>query len=320
MATPRPHLLIAEGTDFPARAREILGACATMEVGDLDRDGLLRAVGKADLLWVRLRHRIDEEVFLAAPNLRLVVSPTTGLNHIDLDAAERRGVRVVSLRGEVEFLRDVRATAEHTILLMLALLRHLPDAVDHARSGGWDRDRFKGRELRGMTVGIVGYGRLGTLVARTLRAFDARVVAADPLREPGTEADSVRFVTAEDLFRIAELVSLHVSLSDGTKGLMGEREFSLLRPGAWLVNTSRGEIVDEAALLRALEEGRLAGAALDVLCDEQSGGMADHPLVRYARTHPHLLITPHIGGCTAESMEKTEVFLAEKLQRIVCRG
>ena len=131
-------------------------------------------MGGFNALWVRLRNRIDREVFDAAPRVRFVITNTTGLNHIDQEEADRRGVRVISLRGESEFLKDVRATAEHTVGLLLALMRRIPAARDHVRRGGWNRDLFRGNELYGKTAGIVGYGRLGRLVATIWRTSRCR--------------------------------------------------------------------------------------------------------------------------------------------------
>jgi D-3-phosphoglycerate dehydrogenase len=264
------------------------------------------------VLWVRLRHRIDDELLNAAPRLRVLVTPTTGLNHVDMAAADARGIDVLSLRGESAFLRDVRATAEHTIGLMLALLRHLPEAAADAARGRWERDRFKGSELYGKTVGVVGYGRLGTIVTRYLRAFDAQVLVADPHKSQEDVGDAT-LVGLDELLVASDIVTLHASYGPGTHAMFGAMQFATLKPGAFFVNTARGELIDERALLEALHAGRLAGAALDVLANESADGMGDHPLVEYARAHSRLILTPHIGGCTAESMEKTEVFMAECL-------
>ena len=313
----RPTILVAEADRFSPQAVARLERVGRVELADLDRPGLLAGVAEADVLWVRLRHRVDDEVLAAGPRLRVVVTPTTGLDHLDLEAADRRGVRVVALRGEIEFLREIRATAELTIALMLALLRNLPEAAEHVREGGWDRDRFRGHELHEKTVGVVGMGRLGTIVARYLQAFGARVIAADPHRAPAEVPAGVELTGLDDLLRRADLVTLHVSLSDATCGLLGAAELARMREGAWMVNTARGELVDEDALLEALRTGRLAGAALDVLRGERPSGMADHPLVRHAREHGNLVITPHIGGATSESMAKTEQFLADRLAGIL---
>jgi D-3-phosphoglycerate dehydrogenase len=303
-------ILIAESRGFPPAAVERLSGAGRVELADLDRSGLERGVADAEVLWVRLRHHIDAALLDRAPRLRLIATPTTGLTHIDVDAVERRGIALVSLRGETEFLNNVRATAEHTLGLILAMLRHIPESAAHVRGGGWNRDLFQGSEIFGRTVGVVGYGRLGRIVARYLRAFDARVLAADPTVDPGELEPGVELVPLPELLREASIVTVHVNLCESTRGLFGRREFESLRPGTWFVNTSRGEIVDEAALIAALDGGRLAGAAVDVIANEHAPG---NPLTDYARGHENLLITPHIGGCTLESMQKTEIFLADKV-------
>jgi D-3-phosphoglycerate dehydrogenase len=291
----------------------LLQQAADVVLADLDRPALLSAVADADVLWVRLRHVIDSQILAAAPRLKIIVTPTTGLNHIDVAGATQRGITILSLRGETRFLEDVRATAEHTVALMLALLRRLPAALLHVRDGGWNRDLFKGHELYGKTVGIVGYGRLGKIVARYLRVFDANVLVSDTGANVDAAEVGIRMAPIDLLLQEADLVTLHVNLNEETRGFYGQSHFAAMKRGAWFINTSRGEVVDECALLDALTSRHLSGAALDVLCHEHSDGMGDHPLVVYARANDNLIITPHIGGCTAESMQKTELFLAEKL-------
>jgi D-3-phosphoglycerate dehydrogenase len=173
-------ILVAEAGGFASKAAELLRRVGDLILTDLDRDELLAAVRGVDVLWVRLRHRIDAELMAAARRLKVIVTPTTGLNHIDMKEAECRGIQVLSLRDESEFLRDVRATAEHTLALMLSLIRYVPAATAHVRDGSWNRNLFKGQELHGKTIGVVGYGRLGRIVARYLKAFDAHILAADP--------------------------------------------------------------------------------------------------------------------------------------------
>ncbi len=310
-------ILIAESSGFSPAALQALQGIAEVADRDLDRAGLLTAVVDADVLWVRLRNRIDREVLDACRRLKYIVSPTTGLNHIDLREAARRGIQVVSLKGEVEFLKDVRATAELTVGLILSLLRQIPAAVVDTRQGHWNRDDFQGRELYGKTVGIVGYGRLGTIVARYLQAFDMRVLVADPDVDLEDIEPGLTKVPLSRLLAESDIVSLHVNLCDDTIDFFGREQLAAMRPGAWLINTARGELLDEAALLDALQSKRLAGAALDVLRDEKSTGMGSHPLVEFAQSNPQLIITPHIGGCTQESMEKTERFLAGRLISLI---
>lgn len=312
-----PRVLVAESAGFSEEAATILRQVSNVDLADLDRPELLRSLSAAELLWVRLRHRIDGEVFEAAPLLRAVATPTTGLNHVDLSEAERRGVAVLSLRGESEFLRDVRATAEHTMGLILALLRRIPQAHAHALSGGWDRDRFRGSELHGKTAGIVGLGRLGSIVARYLQGFGMRVLAYDPDPVVFTDQDGIERAAFLELLEQADIVTIHADLNETSRNLFGSVAFAAMKSGAILINTSRGEIVAEDCLAEALRSGRLAGAALDVLVDERADGMGDSPLVAYAREHDNLVITPHIGGATRESMEKTEIFLARKAARFL---
>jgi len=315
-------ILLAESSGFSTAALAALRSVAEVIEADLDRTALLAAVADADVLWVRLRHQIDEQVLSAGPKLKYLVSPTTGLNHLDMAAAKRRNIQVISLRGEVEFLRDIRATAELTVGLLLSLLRRIPPALQDTQAGNWDRDKFQGRELYGKTVGIVGYGRLGRIVARYLQAFDTRVLVTDPeLEAPGSEGaalpDGVVAVSLARLLAESDVVTLHVNLCDATEGFFGAAEFAQMKPGAWFINTARGELVDEEAMIAALQTDRLAGVALDVLRDENSQGMARHKLVQLSQSDPRVLITPHIGGCTIESMEKTERHLAERLLSIL---
>ncbi len=309
MTDRRPHLVVAESGGFDAEAAATLETSFRVSWLDADRSTLKSSVVDADALWVRLRHHIDGDLIAAAPRLTVVATPTTGHTHLDEVALAARDIAVCSLRGETEFLRSIRATAEHTVLLMLAALRHLPGATRSVNDGRWDRDAFRGGELSSRTVGIVGWGRLGRMVGELAAAFGARVVMCDP-----HVADApVPNLGLHALFATADIVSLHVALTPSTTGLIDEVALQHARPGAWLVNTARGEVVDEGAVERAVLAGTLAGYATDVLCREQSAGMGDHPLVRRAAIDPRFLITPHIGGATAESMARTERHLARRL-------
>ena len=307
-------ILIAESVGFAPLALQRLRQRAHVIEGDLDRAELLAAVSSADVLWVRLRNQVDEEVLNAATRLRVIVTNTTGLNHVDVDAARQRGICVLSLRGETEVLRTVRGTAELTLGLILALVRRVPAAAAHVNAGGWNRYGFKGHDLYEKTAGIVGLGRLGQIVATYLQALGMHVLATTP--ESGG-APGVTLVPLDELLTLADVVSVHVDLNPGTRGLIGEREFATMKNGAWFVNTSRGEVVDEPGLLAALERGTLAGAALDVLAGEPPVNMPFHPLVRYAATHDNLILTPHIGGYTFESLARTELHLTTVLMRVL---
>jgi D-3-phosphoglycerate dehydrogenase / 2-oxoglutarate reductase len=310
------NILIAESTGFPPAAAERLRQSGNVVLAELDRPALETAVVDADVLWVRLRNRIDAALLMRAPQLKIIATPTTGLSHIDLQAAAANGIQVLSLRGAADFLRTIRGTAEHTIGLMLALLRRLPAAVKHVEAGGWDRTPFRGEELYGRTVGIVGYGRLGRIVARYLHAFEARVLMADYPDWSGEIDPWVKRVPLEELLAASDIVSLHVNLTPRNEKMIGPKEFAAMKAGAFFVNTARGELIDEAALEEALASRHLAGAALDVIAGEPLARPEQHRLIRYAQEHDTLLLTPHIGGCTRESMERTELYLAERLAEI----
>jgi D-3-phosphoglycerate dehydrogenase len=313
-----PRILVSESSGFPRDAAALLEQVGRVTLSDLDREALGAAISEPEVLWVRLRHRIDAALMAMAPNLKIIVTPTTGLNHIDTVEAARRGIEIVSLRGKTDFLKDIRATAEHTLGLMLALLRHIPAAAHDVKIGGWQRDLFQGTELHQKTAGLFGYGRLGKIVARYLQAFDARVLVTDPKLPQGFVATGVEAVSPEQLLRESDLVSIHADLREDTHGFFTAAMFQMMKPQSYFINTARGELIDEAALLEVLASGRIAGAALDVLADESSDGMMGNPLVEYARKHSNLLITPHIGGCTSESMQKTERFLASQLHGLIC--
>lgn len=279
---------------------------------------LRRAEPAATALFVKLRWPVNRALLARFPDLRWIVSPTTGLTHIDLAACRARGVEVLSLRGETAFLRGIGATAELTWALILAAERNLPDALASVRRGSWDRDPFAGGEVRGKTLGVIGLGRLGTMVARTALAFGMRVLYADPRR--GARLAGARRVALRRLLAESDIVTLHADARPENEGMLGRAEFAAMKRRPLFVNTARGELVDEGALLAALKSGRVRGAALDVLRGEYRNSererrawLARHPLAAYARRGGNLLLTPHIGGLTRESAARAEDFAAAKL-------
>lgn len=304
--------VLAEPEGFSPRALGALGALGPVTSGPFDRARLLDAVATAEVLWVRLAHVIDAEVLAAAPSLRTIVTATTGLDHIDRDAAARHGVTVLSLRGETELLDGISSTAEHTWGLLLALVRRIPWAFDDVRAGNWDRDRFRGRDLDRRRLGVIGCGRLGTKVAAYGVAFGMEVRVHDvvPVTPPpgATVVDGLATLLAS-----SDVVSVHVHLDETTHHLLGDDELAALPPGAVVVNTARGAVIDSRALLDALERGHLGGAAVDVVEGEPDPWHADRALLEAARTRGDLLVTPHVGGATHDAMARTEEHMADKL-------
>lgn len=311
-------ILNAEPLGYSPRAAERLASSGELRQQEVPPGRLADYLDGVDALIVRLAHRVDAEVLAAGQRLKAVVTATTGLDHIDLTATAERGVEVLSLKGEVDFLRTIRATAEHTWALLLALIRRLPWAFDDVRQGSWQRDAHRGGELSGKRLGILGLGRLGEQVAIYGRAFGMEVAAYDPIRS-GWPQGVQRCDSQLDLAARSDVLSIHLPLNESTAGLVDGDTLAALPRGALVINTARGPLLDEDALLRLLDAGHLAGAALDVVCGERDGSMPESPLPEAAKTRRNLLLTPHIGGATWESMHRTEEFMADKLVQFLNR-
>jgi D-3-phosphoglycerate dehydrogenase / 2-oxoglutarate reductase len=314
------RILNIEPDRYCDEAREILRSCGEVTEAPLSRQELLDSIGDYDVLITRLRHTVDNYVLSAGSQLKAIACSTTGLDHIDLVGAEASNVQVLSLRGEIEFLNTITPTAEHSWALLLAVIRHLPSAFDSALAGEWNRDQFRGRDLYGQVLGIVGFGRLGEQSARIAQGFGMSVVAYDPYVT--TTDQPVELVgSLEDLLQRAFAVVLHVPLNETTEYMIGADELKLMRADSYLINTSRGALVDEAALLDSLANGSIAGAAVDVVSEERN---YPSPLVTrmldYARNHDNLIVTPHIAGATTDSMARTEIFIAHKIKRFLQVG
>jgi D-3-phosphoglycerate dehydrogenase len=304
------NILVAETLNFSLKVLQGLQTLGNVSLIDIEKNNLSNALATYDVFWFRLKFKIEENDFPAQCRCRYILCPVTGLDHIDLNACEKRGIKVLSLRGETEFLKTVRATAEHTIGLTLALLRHLPKAIASVNNGVWDRDLFKGDEIFGKKVGILGVGRLGTITASLFKAFGAEVYGYDIKIFNPTICQKVN--TLETLFQLADIVSIHVNYHEDTHYLVNESLLVRMKPNAVLINTARGAIVNTQDLLRALKNKTIAGAALDVIENEYD--IENNPLIAYSRVNSNLIITPHIGGNTYESFEKTELFLLSKLK------
>ena len=291
---------VADVTEMPASQHDLLGHIAGF-----------------DAFLTPLTVRSDREVLDRTNRLLAVATPSTGTDHIDVTCARERGVEVISLKCDTEFLRGVTATAELAWALVLAAVRRVPWAFDAAKSGDWARDRFRGRQLSGKTLGILGYGRLGQMVGEYGKAFRMRVLACD-IREV-TPEPGVEMVSFSDLLRESDVLTIHVHLTEKTRGLMNTPALQQMKAGAVLINTSRGAVVDETALLAALQSGHISAAGLDVIEGEWRDDIYCHPLLAYAREHANVVITPHIGGVTFESQAMAIRRCAEKLAEFLER-
>ncbi len=276
---------------------------------DLASGDLASEIGRYDALVVRSQTRVSAEVLDAAEQLKVIARAGIGLDNVDVEAATRKGVMVVNAPQS-----NIISAAEHTFALLLAQARHIPQADAALKHGSWDRASYEGVELAGKTLGVVGLGRVGSMVAQRAAAFGMRIIAHDPYvpRERAKEMGVELMPTLEALLVQADFVTIHLPRTPDTKGLIGERELSLMKEGARLVNTARGSIVDEEALAKALKDGRLAGAALDVFAEEPT---TRSPLFEF----DEVVVTPHLGASTVEAQDKAGTSIAEMV-RLALRG
>lgn len=294
---PDPTVLVAEPLDPEGIAVLRAGGAVVRESFDTTRDRLVEALRGADALIVRSKTQVDAALFAAAPALRVVGRAGVGVDSIDVDAATRHGVIVLNT-PEASTL----ATAEHTMAMMLALCRRVSAGHQRVLAGEWTATGLMGSELAGKTLGVIGLGRIGAAVASRAKAFGLAILAHDGfVSDARAESLGAKLVPLDELLSRADIVTIHAPLTAQTDGLMGEREFALMRRGALFINCARGGLVAEEALLAALESQRIGGAALDVVRAEPPP--PGHPVWRLLR-HPNVLATPHLGGSTREAQAR----------------
>ncbi len=269
---------------------------------DLSREQLVAAIGGYDALVVRSATKVDRELLTAGKKLRVVGRAGVGLDNVDVKAATERGILVVNAPSG-----NVVSAAEHAIALLLAMFRKIPDAQVSIKSGEWKRTKFVGTELQGKTVGLVGLGQVGARVASRLQGWHVAILAYDPYVTPERAAElGVTPVGLDELLASSDVVSLHTPVTPETTGLLNATRIGKMKKGAFLVNCARGALVDEAALVAALESGQLAGAALDVYAVEPP---KDFALMK----HPKIVCTPHLGASTVEAQDRVAVETVEML-------
>jgi D-3-phosphoglycerate dehydrogenase len=287
------RILIADPIDAIGRQMLEESGAEVHQVTDEERPRLGELLADYDALVVRSMTRVTRDLLARAERLKVIGRAGIGVDNVDVAAATEKGILVVNAPTA-----NVLSATEHTFALLLALARRVPAADASMKAGEWDRKSFVGSELHGKTMGVVGFGRIGQGVAVRARAFEMQVVAHDPFLDPGMARRlEVELLPLDDLLRRADVVTLHTPLTDHTRNLLDARRLALMKPGALLINAGRGGTVDEAALLAALDEGRLGGAALDVFAEEPP---ADRSLAR----HPGVVATPHIGAQTREAQER----------------
>ncbi len=307
----RPRVVIADA--LASEGMAILEADSRLQVDDYSarsRGELERGLVGASGLIVRSGTQADASLIAAGESLRVVGRAGVGLDNIDLDAATRRGVAVMNAPAG-----NTVSTAELAFALLLSASRHIPAADSSLRDGHWDRKTFRGGQLSGKTLGVVGAGRIGATVIQRARAFGMRVVVADPYMTEERARDMyVELMDLDDMLPVVDYLTFHVPLTAETKGLLDSDRIGRLQPHTVVVNAARGGIVDEEALASALKEGRLAGAALDVYEDEPLP--ADSPL----REAPNMVLTPHLGAATRDAQREVAIEIATSVRAALLDG
>lgn len=294
-------ILVADGLD----AKGIAVLSAFGQVADrngISADDLLKEIGEYDAIIVRSRTKVTPAVFDAGVKLRVVGRAGIGVDNIDLNSAKAHGVRVVNSP-----LATTVTVAELSLGLMLALVREIPRADSAMKNGKWLKKELEGAELFGKTLGVVGFGRIGSAVAERAAAFGMRVIAYDRLKAADTITErGCEPVAWEKLLAESDFVTFHLPLTNETKYMLNAEAFALMKQGVYVVDAARGGIIDEEALLAALESGKVAGAALDVFAAEPPGESA---LVN----HPKVICTPHIGAQTVEAQARAGYDIATEV-------
>jgi D-3-phosphoglycerate dehydrogenase / 2-oxoglutarate reductase len=298
----KPVVLIAEELS-PATVEALGPDFEVRHCDGADRAALLPAIADVDAILIRSATKVDAEALAAAKRLKVVARAGVGLDNVDVRAATQSGVMVVNAPTS-----NIVSAAELAVALMLAAARHVAPASASLKNAEWKRSRYTGIELYDKTLGIVGLGRIGVLVAQRLLAFGMKVIAYDPYVQAGRAAQlGVRLVTLEELLEEADFMSVHLPKTAETLGLIGEEELAKVKPGLVLVNAARGGIVDEHALYVALKEGRLAAAGIDVFASEPC---TDSPLFELE----NVVATPHLGASTDEAQEKAGIAVARSVR------
>jgi D-3-phosphoglycerate dehydrogenase len=279
------------------------------DMAGISREELLKIIGDYHVLVVRSRILVDKEVLRRGKSLLIVGRAGSGVDNIDIEEAERLGVRVVNCPNYV-----AKSTAELTIGLILCLLRKIVFCDACMKCGVWSKSTHDGEMLWGKKVAVIGWGRVGKRVSKILRAFGCEVVVVDPFVDPQeVVSKGFSYSSLDEALKTCDIFTVHVSLNENTRRMLGAREFSMMKPGAYFVNTSRGEVVDEEALIEALKSGRLKGVALDVYSSEP-------PRLPKIPEGLNVVFTPHIGAQTVEAQRETAKMLSRRIIRLLSQA
>jgi D-3-phosphoglycerate dehydrogenase len=270
---------------------------------DMKREELLKRIGEYDALIVRSGTKVDADIIQAGKNLKVIGRAGVGVDNIDVEAASKRGIMVINAPQS-----NIISAAEQTMALLCSMCRNLPEAVSSLRQGAWERKKFEGVELYHKVMGILGLGRIGMLVAHRCQAFGMQVIAFDPyISQERAQKAGVELVSElDDLLERADFITVHLPKNPETYHMLGKKEFAKMKKGVRVLNVARGGVIDEKALLKALDSGKVAGAGLDVFEEEPA---TESPLI----DHPKVVATPHLGASTQEAQDRAGIMIAEQV-------
>jgi len=252
---------------------------------------------------------LDEEI-LKDSNIKVINTASTGLNHIDTDYCEENNIDVWSLKEDYELINDLPSTSELAFGLMMSLLRNIPKSFHSVRDGNWDYEPYIGHQIKGKTIGVVGYGRLGKIMCELFSGWGVKLLVTDPYERITT----ARGVPLSELLEKSDVVFLHTHVTDETRGMVDDEFLHQMKQGSYLVNTARGELVDEVAIIESIKVGHLKGYGTDVIKDE-FGDIQNSKLVEFSiNPNNNVVITPHIGGMTIEGQTKAYLYAVEKFR------
>ncbi|OAB32647.1 phosphoglycerate dehydrogenase [Paenibacillus macquariensis subsp. defensor] len=273
----------------------------------LSEDELVAIIGEYDALLVRSQTRVTERILTAGTNLKAVGRAGVGVDNIDLEAATKRGVVVINAPDG-----NTITTCEHTFAMLMALARHIPQAYAKTIGGTWDRKTFLGVELNNKTLGVLGMGRIGSEVAKRAKAFGMNILAYDPfLTQERAEKMEVTLASVDDIIHNADFMTVHTPLTPETRHMISRPQFEVMKKGMRIINCARGGVIDELALVEAIDQGIVAGAAFDVF--EHEPPESDHPFL----SHPLIIVTPHLGASTIEAQENVAIDVSEEVLHIL---
>jgi D-3-phosphoglycerate dehydrogenase len=289
--------------------RQTPGATIDYRPG-LDEAALAQAIAGADALVIRSGSKVTRRVIEAADNLKVIGRAGIGVDNVDVEAASKKGIVVMNTPTG-----NAVTTAEHAVALLMSLARHIPQASALLKAGKWEKKKFEGRELAGKTLGVIGLGNIGRIVADRARGLSMKVIGFDPLVTAERAAQlGVELVSLDDILTRSDAITVHTPLTAQTRGIVNEETLPRLKKGVLLVNAARGGIYDEAALLKGLESGQIGGVALDVFVEEPPP--ADHPLLG----HDRVVVTPHLGASTKEAQARVALEIAEQVVAYLTTG